>query len=81
MFIDNPQFPELNQKLQELSEKYGVSKSALAVAWILRHPAKIQTIVGTTNRERLVDICTAGDIQLSREDWYQIYLAAGNQLP
>ena len=81
VFIDNPQFPELNQKLQELSEKYGVSKSALAVAWILRHPAKIQTIVGTTNRERLVDICTAGDIQLSREDWYQIYLAAGNQLP
>ena len=81
VFIDNPQFPELNQKLQELSEKYGVSKSALAVAWILRHPAKIQTIVGTTNRERLADICTAGDIQLSREDWYQIYLAAGNQLP
>ena len=72
---------KMNQKLQELSEKYGVSKSALAVAWILRHPAKIQTIVGTTNRERLADICTAGDIQLSREDWYQIYLAAGNQLP
>lgn len=81
VFVDNEKFPELNQKLQELSEKYGVSKSALAVAWILRHPAKIQTIVGTTNADRLKDICTACDVQLSREDWYQIYLSAGNQLP
>ena len=81
VFIDNPQFPELNQKLQELSEKYGVSKSALAVAWILRHPAKIQTIVGTTNRERLVDICTAGDIQLSRKTGTRFTWLRGNQLP
>lgn len=81
VFIDNDKFPELNAKLQELSEKYGVSKSALAVAWIMRHPAKIQTILGTTKKERLKDICTASDIQLSREDWYQIYLAAGNKLP
>lgn len=81
VFIDNEEFPELNKKLGELSEKYGVSKSALAVAWILRHPAKMQTIVGTTNARRLKDICTAADITLSREDWYEIYLAAGNKLP
>lgn len=81
VFIDNDQFPELNAKLQELSEKYGVSKSALAVAWIMRHPAKIQTILGTTKKERVKDICTASDVQLSREDWYEIYLAAGNKLP
>lgn len=81
VFIDNEKFPALNEKLQQLSEKYGVSKSALAVAWILRHPAGIQAIVGTTKAQRLADIATAADIQLSREDWYQIYLAAGNKLP
>lgn len=81
VFIDNEKFPALNEKLQQLSEKYGVSKSALAVAWILRHPAGIQAIVGTTKAQRLADIATAADIQLSREDWYQLYLAAGNKLP
>lgn len=81
VFIDNEKFPELNKTLQALSEKYGVSKSALAVAWILRHPAKLQTIVGTTNAARLQDICTASNITLSREDWYAIYLSAGNMLP
>lgn len=80
-FIDNPKFPELNKKLSELAEKYNVSSTAIATAWILRHPAKIQTIVGTTNENRLKDICTASNIQLTREEWYSVYLAAGNQLP
>lgn len=80
MFIDNEKFPP-STRSSNSSEKYGVSKSALAVAWILRHPAGIQAIVGTTKAQRLADIATAADIQLSREDWYQIYLAAGNKLP
>ena len=81
VFVDNEKFPQLNEKLRELSEKYGVSKTALAAAWILRHPAGIQTIVGTTNPDRLRDIATACGVSLSREDWYALYLAAGNQLP
>lgn len=80
-FIDNPKFPVLNKKLAEIGEKYNVSKTALATAWILRHPAKIQTIVGTTNENRLKDICTASNVNLTRQEWYQIYLAAGNMLP
>lgn len=80
-FIDNPKFPELNKKLNELAEKYNVSSTAIATAWILRHPAKIQTIVGTTNESRLRDICTSSNVQLTREEWYSVYLAAGNQLP
>ncbi len=80
-FIDNPKFPELNKKLKELAEKYNVSSTAIATAWILRHPAKIQTIVGTTNENRLKDICTASNVVLSRQEWYDIYLAAGNELP
>ena len=80
-FIDNPKFPELNKKLSEIAEKYNVSKTAIATAWILRHPAKIQTIVGTTNESRLKDICTASNVYLTRQEWYEIYLAAGNMLP
>lgn len=81
IFIDNDKFPELNLCMERLSEKYGVSKNALAAAWILRHPAKMQVIAGTTNPERLRDICKGADITLSREDWYAVYLAAGNKLP
>lgn len=81
IFIDHKDFPELNEKLQEIANKYGVDKSAIAVAWILRHPAKIQTIVGTMNPERLQNIAKASHIEITREEWYEIYMAAGNKLP
>lgn len=81
VFVDHEKFPELNEKLQEIADKYSVDKSAIAVAWILRHPAKIQTIVGTMNPERLKNIAKASHIELTREEWYQIYIAAGNKLP
>ena len=81
VFIDNDQFPELNAKLQEISEKYDVTKSAIATSWILRHPANIQPVVGTMNPERLASIAKASQIILTREEWYEIYLAAGNELP
>ena len=81
VFIDNEKFPSVNAKLQEIGEKYGVNKSTIAVAWILRHPAKIQTVVGTMNPERLANIAKASDIVLTREEWYEIYRAAGNVLP
>ena len=80
-FVDNDKFPELNQVLEELANKYSVSKTAIAFAWILRHPAKMQPITGTTNTKRLADCLSAGEITLSREEWYQIYKAAGNVLP
>jgi predicted oxidoreductase len=81
VFIDNEEFPDLNKVMGRIAEDKGVSKTAIAVAWILRHPAKMQTIVGTTNSERLKDICTASDVELSRAEWYEIYRAAGNRLP
>jgi len=80
-FIDNDKFPELNKALAECGEKHGVSKTTIATAWILRHPAKMQVIAGTTNQNRLKEICAAADIEISREDWYKIYLSAGNELP
>ena len=80
-FLDNDQFPELNQTLQEVGDTYGVSKGAVAAAWILRHPAEIQVILGTTKPERVREIAAGSEITLSREEWYRIYLAAGNKIP
>lgn len=80
-FLDNDQFPELNQTLQEVGDTYGVSKGAVAAAWILRHPANIQVILGTTKPERVREIAAGSEIRLSREEWYRIYLAAGNKIP
>ncbi len=81
VFLNNAKFPELNKKIDELAQEKGVANTAIAIAWLLRHPAKMQPIVGTTNVSRLKDICKASTIELTRQEWYQIYLAAGNKLP
>jgi len=81
VFVDNDRFPELNAKLAEVSEKYGLTKTGAAIAWILRHPAKIQPIVGTMNIQRLKEIAQASEVNITREEWYAIYRAAGNRLP
>ena len=80
-FLDNPKFPELNRCLAEIGEEYGVTKTTIAAAWILRHPANMQLIAGTMNASRLEEICRASDIRLTRQQWYRLYLAAGNILP
>ena len=80
-FLLNDEFSELNSKLAQLGEKYGVSATTMVAAWLLRHPANMQVIAGTMNLDRFDEICKACDIQLSREDWYQIFLAAGNIIP
>lgn len=80
-FINNDQFPKLNDKLQELAVKYDVSKNAIATAWILRHPANIQVIIGTMNPEHIADSTQGGDVDITKQEWYDIYFAAGNDLP
>ncbi len=80
-FIDNDNFWELNQTMQHIANKYNVSKTAIATAWILRHPAKMQVISGTTKLNRLKEIKSGIDVTLTREEWYQLYLSAGNKLP
>ncbi|GMQ58772.1 aldo/keto reductase family oxidoreductase [Vallitalea sediminicola] len=81
VFLDNDKFPELNNKINELADMKKVTNTAIASAWILRHPAKIQPIVGTTNTNRLKDICKASNIELTRQEWYEIYRVAGNNIP
>ncbi|WP_099466595.1 aldo/keto reductase [Konateibacter massiliensis] len=81
IFLNNEKFPELNAKIDEIASKYGVTNTTIALAWILRHPAHMQPVTGTMNAERLKDCIKAADIYLTREEWYEIYRAAGNILP
>lgn len=80
-FIDNPDYPELNKVLAQLADREHVSKTAIALAWILRHPAKMQAIIGTMNPAHIKDACDATKVELSHHDWYELYLASGKFLP
>lgn len=80
-FIGAPDQLELNAKLSELAVKYSVSPEAVAIAWLLRHPAKIQPIIGTMNPVRITALCKATQIQLTRQEWYGLYRAGQHFLP
>lgn len=81
VFLDNAKFPELNAKIDEIAAKYEVTNTTIAIAWLLRHPARMQPVTGTMNVERLKDCAKAAEITLTREEWYEIFKAAGNILP
>lgn len=81
VFIDNDKFPELNALLQKLADQYTTNPNAIAAAWLLRVPADVQVIAGTTKPARIRAIAEAGDIALTRQEWYDLYFAAGNDLP
>lgn len=80
-FVGNEKFQALNQVLDRLAIKYGVTSSTIAISWILRYPAKMQAVVGTTNPKHLREVSQAANFSLTRKEWYEIYLAAGNNLP
>lgn len=81
VFIGSEKYPELNKVLEELAEKYCVTPTGIATAWILRHPAKIQMIAGTTKISRLKEIIDGSKIKLAKEEWYRLYISAGHILP
>ena len=81
VFIGSDKYPELNRCLEEIADKYHTTPTTIAAAWILRHPAHMQLIAGTTKPSRFREICAACDITLTREEWYRLYLAAGHILP
>ena len=80
-FIDNPDYAKLNQELEKLANEYHVSKTAIAIAWILRHPANMQPIVGTTSPAHLKESVEAINVKLTRQQWYDLYLASDKPLP
>ena len=80
VFLGNSEFEDLNNVINEMADKYSVTDTGIATAWINRHPANIQTIIGTMNPSRIKDVASASEITLSREDWYTLYKASGYQL-
>lgn len=81
LFVNHPDYKELNETIAKLAKNYNVRSEAIVIAWILRHPAKMQAIVGSMNPSRLKAIDKANDIALTRKEWYDIYRSAGNILP
>lgn len=81
LFTGNPDYQELNGTIENLANQYQVSSEAIIIAWILRHPAQMQAIVGSMNPERLKRIAQANSVNLTRTEWYDIYRSAGNILP
>lgn len=80
-FIDSEKYADLNKEMELLAEKYQVSVTAIAAAWVLRHPAKMQLITGTASEKRLLQIFDAQNVKMTREEWYKLYLSAGHPLP
>jgi predicted oxidoreductase len=78
---DREAFPDLNDQLEALADKYGVTPTGIAVAWITRHPANIQVVLGTTKPERVRESAAGSDIPLTREEWYGLFKAAGYTVP
>lgn len=80
-FMGNPDYADLNAKLEELGQAYGITATAMAIAWILRHSAKIQPVVGSVNAQRMLEIAKAAEITITRKEWYDLYCATGKSLP
>lgn len=81
IYLDDPKFASLNAALADVAASYGVTKAAVVAAWILRHPAVAQVVTGTSNVKHLLEMAEGARVELSRAEWYEIYLSAGNMLP
>lgn len=81
VFLGAPEYEDLNALLDQLAEKYGVTPMGIAVAWITRHPANMQVVLGTTNPDRVTASAAGSEIPLTRQEWYGLYTAAGHILP
>ncbi|MBN2879120.1 MAG: aldo/keto reductase [Clostridia bacterium] len=81
IFLNNDKFTELNKEISLLAEKYNTDPIAISIAWILRHPANMQAVIGTTNPERIKKSAQAMNIELTRKEWYKLYSAAGHFIP
>ncbi|MCX4834277.1 MULTISPECIES: aldo/keto reductase [unclassified Streptomyces] len=81
VFFGSEDYPELNELLDRLTAKYGATPIAIATAWITRHPAAMQVVLGTTTPERVAEAAAGSDIPLTRAEWYGLISAAGHRVP
>lgn len=78
---DREAYPELNDVIDRLADKYGVTPIGIATAWITRHPAQMQVVLGTTTPSRVAEAAAGSDLPLTRAEWYELYRAAGHTVP
>ena len=81
VFLGNEKYPELNAVIDRLAAAYGVPPIAIATAWITRHPAQMQVVLGTTSPERVAGAAQGSDLRLTRAEWYELFRAAGKIVP
>lgn len=81
VFLGDPDFPELNAAIDRIAAKYGVTPTAIAVAWITRHPANMQVVLGTTNPQRVAESAAGSEIPLTHAEWYELFRTAGHIIP
>ncbi|GAA4126645.1 aldo/keto reductase [Actinomadura keratinilytica] len=81
VFLGAPEHAELNAVIDRLAAKYGVPPIAIATAWITRHPARMQVVLGTTTPDRVAGAAQGSDLPLTRAEWYELYRAAGHRIP
>lgn len=81
VFLGSPAYAELNAVIDRLAAQYDVPPLAIATAWITRHPAQMQVVLGTTTPGRVTDAAQGSDIALTRPEWYELFRAAGHRIP
>jgi predicted oxidoreductase len=81
VFLGNPAYAELNEVIDRLAAAHDVTPLAIATAWITRHPAGMQVVLGTTTPQRVRDAAAGADLELSRPEWYELFRVAGHLLP
>ena len=78
---DREHYAELNDKLEELAAKYDVTPTGIAVAWITRHPANMQVVLGTTSPTRVAESAAGSEVPLTREEWYRLFTPPDTSSP
>ncbi|TFC50596.1 MULTISPECIES: aldo/keto reductase family oxidoreductase [unclassified Cryobacterium] len=81
VFLGSAEYPELNAVIDRLAAAYDVPAIAIATAWITRHPAQMQVVLGTTSPERVAAAALGSEISLTRSEWYELFRAAGYRVP
>lgn len=81
VFLGSPAYAELNAVIDRLAVQYDVSPMAIATAWITRHPAGMQVVLGTTTPSRVAEAAQGSDLPLTRPEWYELFRAAGHHVP
>lgn len=81
VFLGSPEYPELNDAIDRMAAKYGVSPMAIATAWITRHPAHMQVVLGTTTPDRVTQAAAGSDVDLTRAEWYELFRTSGHRVP